>query len=144
LALRRDRPSDQSEWVTLPAEGRAGELPVWPLTKPLKRESDLWAQLWVMPQAVEWGRQGLELTVALYVRRLVVAEKRNCPATAVNTVRQLADSLGLTTPGLRSNRWRIGRPVEVSDAKAAPVAEMESARSRLRVVATDDAGVEGA
>lgn len=107
-ALRRDR-TDDKEWVTLPAEGRSGPPPPWPLTKPTARESAIWVRLWAMPQAVEWERQSLDLTVALYVRRLTVAERRNAPANAVTVVRQLADALGLTSPGMRANRWRLGR-----------------------------------
>lgn len=30
-ALRRDRPSDKDGWTTLPAEGRQGDPPAWPL-----------------------------------------------------------------------------------------------------------------
>lgn len=42
-ALRRDRPSDQATWTTLPAEGRTGEPPEWPLLDVQPREWDLGA-----------------------------------------------------------------------------------------------------
>jgi hypothetical protein len=35
-ALRRDR--DDGDWTTLPAEGRKGKPPKWPLTKATARE----------------------------------------------------------------------------------------------------------
>jgi len=142
-ALRRDRPSDQAEWITLPAAGRPGDPPVWPLPSSVKRERDLWARLWAMPQAVEWERQGLELTVGMYVRRFVIGEKRSAPPAALTIIRQLADSLGLTTPGLRANRWKISDSL-VPAMGVAPVssrAGLESTRNRLRVVADD--AVEG-
>ena len=135
-ALRRER--DASEWVTLPAVGRSGEPPAWPLTTPTKRELGLWARLWAKPQALMWERLDQAEEVALYVRRLMVAEKRNAPGTAFTAVRQLADSLGLTTPGLRANRWRIEPPKTAAEStENAPVVPI-----RPRVVAAD--AVEGA
>lgn len=35
-ALRRERPSDKETWRTLPAEGRQGDPPAWPLLADLK------------------------------------------------------------------------------------------------------------
>jgi len=136
-ALRRER--DSGEWVTLPAEGRVGELPRWPLTAATKRETELWALMWRKPQAVMWERQGQEIDVALYVRRLAESEKRGSVVALSTLVRQMSDSLGLSTPGLRSNRWRIA-PAEVVEA---PRRSTPSSRARLRVVA-HEASVEGA
>ncbi len=133
-ALRRER--DQGEWVTLPAEGRTGAPPAWPLpTKALARESDLWTRLWAKPQALMWERFDQAEEVAMYVRRLMAAEKRNAPAASFTAVRQLADSLGLSTPGMRANRWKIAS----STAAEGPVEP--AVPFRPRVVADD---VEGA
>ena len=71
-ALRRDR--DGESWVTLPAEGRSGAAPKWPLAGKSKREAELWAQEWKRPQAVIWEANGQEIEVALYVRSLIAAE----------------------------------------------------------------------
>jgi hypothetical protein len=49
-ALRRSR--DVGEWTTLPAEGRDGSSPEWPLNGRCARELDLWDMLWSKPQAV--------------------------------------------------------------------------------------------
>lgn len=136
-ALRRDRPEDRAGWVTLPVEGRTGDEPAWPLESATPRESHLWAAMWVKPQAVEWERQGQVHEVALYVRRLAEAERPNTPTNLSTLVRQMSDSLGLTTPGLRSNRWRIG---SVSARTDRPAARAPS-RTRLKVVAVD--AVEG-
>lgn len=136
-ALRRER--DSGEWVTLPADGRQGAPPAWPLSAQTKREGELWARLWSSPQAVAWERLGQELEVALYVRRLTEAEKRGAPVAVGTLVRQMADSLGLTTPGLRSNRWKIeARPVGAEER--APRAAPGSSRARLQVVADADGG----
>lgn len=130
-ALRRER--DSGEWTTLPADGRDGSAPQWPLSGGSPRELELWARLWAMPQALMWERYGQELEVALYVRQLERFERPKSPIILGTLVRQLADSLGLTTPGMRANRWRIERVDE--PATKAPVVPMRpSARDRLKAV----------
>ncbi|MFJ8110438.1 hypothetical protein [Streptomyces sp. NPDC096132] len=133
-ALRRER--DAGEWTILPAEGRQGVSPDWPLLGLSNRESELWTRLWRTPQALMWERYGQELEVALYIRRLAEAEM---PESAVNLstlVRQMADSLGLTSPGMRANRWRIERPSEDDETPSGPTPTIAptSARARLRAV----------
>lgn len=132
-ALAREQ--DSGEWVTLPAAGRSGPVPEWPLTEPAERESELWAKCWAMPQAVMWEQMSQHVEVALYVRRLVEAEQPESKVTVGTLVRQYADSLGLTTPGLRSNRWRIAL---VADDEEAEQSTRSSSKSRLRVVANGD------
>jgi hypothetical protein len=85
-----------------------------------------------------WERLSQEFEVALYVRRLVEAEQRDSAVNLSTLVRQMADSLGLTTPGLRSNRWRIvaEKPVPQAATKATV---RRSTRDRLRVVDGDGA-----
>lgn len=138
MALRRER--DAGEWTVLPGEGRQGATPEWPLTDQTLRESQLWEVLWVKPQALMWERYGQEVEVALYVRRLTEAEQIDAPVTLTTVVRQMADSLGLTTPGMRANRWRILREEEAVPAapSGAVVPSRTSARSRLKVVSGDD------
>jgi hypothetical protein len=85
-----------------------------------------------------WERYGQDVEAALYVRRLVEAEAPGSPVVLSTLVRQLSDSLGLSTPGMRANRWRIDREPEAEaptakrtrTTKAAP----NSARARLRAV----------
>lgn len=127
-ALRRDR--DSSEWVALPAAGRSGELPAWPLPDLLAGEAGLWEREWARPQAVEWERNGQQLEVALFVRSVVVAEGPKATAADRNVVQRKMNDLGLTVPGLRANRWRIVDKAPVVVKK--PV--RGGARSRLKVV----------
>lgn len=136
-ALRRDRES--GEWTPLPAEGRQGATPVWPLTDQTIRESELWEALWRKPQAVMWERYGQQYEVALYVRRLTEAEQLDSAVNLSTLVRQLGDSLGLSTPGMRANRWRISerreqQPAAGESSAAAQAAPSRSSRSRLTVV----------
>ena len=95
----------------------------------------LWDVLWCKPQALMWERYGQELEVALYVRRLAEAEKSDASVSLGTLVRQMADSLGLTTPGIRGNRWRIDRSEEEAQPEPARASAPNSARARLRAVA---------
>lgn len=132
-ALRRER--DAGEWTILPAEGRQGATPDWPLTDQTVREDGLWGRLWRMPQALMWERYGQEIEVALYVRRLAEAESADASVAVGTLVRQMGDSLGLSTPGMRANRWRIDRAEETAERPAGPVQPApNSARARLRAV----------
>lgn len=131
-ALRRER--DAGEWTILPVEGREGATPDWPLLGETGREAELWESLWAMPQALMWERYGQEFDVALYVRRLAEVEQPNASVALGTLVRQMADSLGLSTPGMRANRWRIDRPEEAEDAPLSAAPAPNSARARLRAV----------
>jgi hypothetical protein len=99
---------------------------------------ELWGLHWRKPQALMWETQGQELEVALFVRRFAEAERPNTPTNLSTLVRQMSDSLGLTTPGLRAHRWTIGTPEQQSDR---PRAGGAPSRARLKVVAPD--AVEG-
>lgn len=150
-ALRRDRADDAAGWVVLPAAGRQGKTPAWPLAAPMgdvtltdeegketterallveveTRELEVWAGEWRRPQAVEWERNGQELEVALYVRSLVSAEDPAAKANARTLVKQQQEALGISLPGLHRNRWRIAEMPQESSGARAPV------RSGLKVV----------
>lgn len=136
-ALRRNRPSDQAGWRTLPAEGRPGEPPEWPLTEPSGREGDLWAELWQSPQALMWDELGQALEVALAVRTLAEAERADARIDIKKMVRPYLDSLGLTVQGMLRNRWKIAPAAEQDEAPAAerPAAPRRPGpRDRLKVV----------
>lgn len=133
-ALRRER--DEGEWTVLPAEGREGDPPRWPLEGQSDREAELWELLWSKPQALMWERFGQQLEVALYVRNLALVEQPGSPVNLGTLVRQQSDSLGLTTPGLRSNRWKIERSQQEEHA-AAPTKAAGRVASRSRPSARD-------
>jgi hypothetical protein len=127
-ALRRDR--DAGSWVDLPAEGRAGDAPEWPLSEQSERERVFWEREWRRPQAVMWERNGQEVEVAVYVRSLALAEDQRAPVNARTLVRQQMEALGISVPGLQRNRWRI-------KAAAEPQTEQRrtpSTRGRLKLV----------
>ena len=119
-ALRRDR--DGESWTTLPAEGRKGRAPKWPLTKASKRETEIWRREWKRPQAVVWQRNGQEIEVAMYVRNLVEAEKPDAPKGKRDLVRQGQEALGISLPGLHRNRWKIAEVDDDVEPEAQPAA----------------------
>ena len=119
------------EWTILPAEGRGGQVPSWPLSQSTEREVELWEREWTRPQAIMWERQGQELEVALYVRALVTAEAHDAPTNTRTLVKQLMEALGISVPGMRCNRWKIGTVDPVADVE---VSDEEDVRSRLSVV----------
>jgi len=142
-ALRRNRKSDQAGWATLPAEGRTGPTPGWPLTDVRPREWDLWRDLWMKPQAVMWEKLGLDIEVALFVRTLAEAEHPDSRTEPMKLVRQYMESLGLTSPGMLRLRWKIGPaetvPVEEpADTPKATAPRRKSARDRLKVVTSGE------
>lgn len=119
------------EWLVLPASGREGDPPTWPLSDGTSRELELWVREWCRPQAVEWERHGQELEVAMYVRTLVAAEKADAPVALRTLLRQQQEALGVSVPGMQRNRWKLG---EVESPASGDGAGRSSARDRLRVV----------
>lgn len=152
-ALRRDR-ADDAGWTTLPAEGRPGRAPKWPLLgadahsivvsddesglvteivpahahERHKREIALWRAEWKRPQAVQWEANGQETEVAMYVRALAAAERGDAPTAVRTLVKQHQEALGISLPGLQRNRWRIAKAATQETAAAAPQ------RARFKVV----------
>lgn len=131
-ALRRERDGDQ--WRELPASGREGDPPEWPLPGLSDAERDLWSDLWSLPAAVVWEEQRQELQVALYCRRLVEYWQPNAPVSLGTLVRQLAEDLGANQTGMTRYRWRVGSSEK---PKVKPAARRSSSKAKLKVVAGD-------
>lgn len=92
----------------LPAEGRKGVTPKWPLSG---RAPKGWAELWKKPQAVMWERQESEHAVARYLRlRNAVDAVESVEAIKpafLSELRQLEASLGLSPKGMQNLHWEI-------------------------------------
>jgi hypothetical protein len=143
-ALRNER-SDVLGWKVLPATGRSGDPPDWPLTEATDREIWHWNRLWKTPQATEWEKLGQVVEVAIYVRRLCVVELPETTASLGNHVLRLAEGLGLTIPGLLRNRWQIGggqaaapQAPAPTGTGGAPVPPRGTTRGRLAAVPDAD------
>jgi hypothetical protein len=116
--------------VQLPAGGRAGEPPEWPLgTRATAAERSVWADLWRTPQAVAWERLGWTRTVARLCRFMVLAERKDASPALLAQVTALEDRLGLTPKSMRLLLWEIA-PDEVAEKRS----DGASARDRMKAV----------
>ena len=117
--------------LMLPAEGRTGEPPKWPLTDQSEAEMDAWADLWASPQAVAWEKMGWTRLVARFCRLLVAAESPEASIALLAEVRQLEDRLGLSPMSMRRLLWQVSTD-EVGEKRVEKASE--SVRGRLRAV----------
>ena len=102
--------------IILPASGRPGPPPQWPLAEPDFEEQAAWRDLWRTPHAVMWEHLGWTRTVARYCRVMVAAEQPGAKITLMAEARQLEDRLGLTPRAMRSMLWQIA-PDEVAEKR---------------------------
>jgi hypothetical protein len=130
-ADQRRRRNARPASLQLPAAGRTGKTPAWPLPKedaPLDAlERKLWAELWRLPQAIAWERFGYGREVAQYVRWKVRAELGSLDAS--KEARQLSDRLGLSPLALRRLEWEI-----VPDELAVKREERSASAKRVKAV----------
>jgi hypothetical protein len=122
------------EWRRLPAAGRQGDPPAWPLPgRWSKAELELWRQLWASPQAIAWESFGWARMVARYVRAAVRAERQGAKAYLLSEVRQLEDRLGLNPMAMKRLQWVIAVDVDEEPAgdEGDNIADIERYRDRL-------------
>lgn len=127
---QRRRRNKTATRALLPAEGRTGETPVWPLPEDDRigdAELSLWADLWRLPQAVVWERLGYFREVALYVRHQILAEFGSLDHA--KEARMRSDRLGLTPDSMRRLQWEV-----VEDEVGERRQEKASSRPKLRAV----------
>lgn len=124
---------------TLPRE-RVGEVPKWPLSRTTARELSVWREMWTKAQAIVWAEQNSEYQVAMYVRTLVAAEKRDATAAIRNLLLRQENDLMLTQAALLRAGFRISTnaaPQQQTISATTPAAakrSVPSARGRLRAV----------
>lgn len=145
-ARRNARPAK----VYLPAAGRKGKPPAWPLASSTADELALWKTLWTMPQAVAWEAQRVERVVAQYVRWTLYAEAGAIKAAP--EARQLGDRLGMSPLAMRRLEWEIvedpsavrtGRPARRGDG-GGPGGNVVDARSMFGDLTPSGADVDAA
>lgn len=96
----------------------------------------MWADLWALPQAVEWERGHHVLFVARYAQLLEVAEQPGASAALLNECRQMEDRLGLTPLAMHRLNWKV---VDDGEVVAPPSSRPGgSARDRLRIVGNQE------
>ena len=114
---RRNRGKPLANTLKLPAEGRRGPAPKWPLGEMDDRERDTWLRLWKTPMAAAWDRLGWVDQVARYVKVLRMTERSEVCWPAFAEARQLEDRLGLNPLALLRLRWEISTD-EIAEARS--------------------------
>lgn len=126
---RTDRGLSAGASLLLPARGRRGRPPAWPLeVVPKTAERSLWGKLWHTPQAVAWERFEWSRVVARYVRVVVEAEDE-LDVKLLAEARQLEDRLGLNPLAMLRLRWAVSAD-EIAERRDQAEPEVE----RLRAV----------
>ena len=138
---------------SLPAEGRKGRAPAFPLpilrfyvesedgqveNKPAttafrQRELEVWREHWHLPQACAWEREPWRWETVAELCRLKTVVERNPDANAalVGQLHRYRDQVGLTPAGLRENGWVI-QPDEVAAQRAEKAPEAKPAAPPVR------------
>lgn len=130
--------SDKIGYVltALPSEGYSGKVPDFPLPRPSGRESELWAQVWSMPQACAWSMESWRWNaVATWVRYAVRMEDPDASAALANVTIRYADQIGMTPAGLKENGWKIAANEVAAKRVASKRSTRSPSKSRLSVVA---------
>ncbi|MHA7287116.1 phage terminase small subunit [Arthrobacter sp. MDT3-44] len=101
------RKNARSGWTLLPADGRKGAAPEWPIGRPSAKQARLWASLWATPQAEAWEALGWTRVVARYADIVLACEKPEASAALMGEARQLEDRLGLSPMAMKRLQWVI-------------------------------------
>ncbi len=128
----RRRRNQSPTFRILPASGRPGRAPKWPLeVKPSKVQAARWRALWCTPQALAWDDMGdVSSAVAYFVLLESWVMDPDATTTHRNEFRQMSDRLGLNPRALRSLGWHVD-DVEIEQAPLATVPSLTSYRDRL-------------
>ncbi|UUW88388.1 hypothetical protein [Pimelobacter simplex] len=144
--------------LALPASGRGGRAPAFPLPKIVrfgfevvdnktvkvadraigdafrKRELELWRELWKTPQALAWEREPWRWpTVAKYCRIMASTEAEpDASAALLSRERELRNECGLSPDGLRMNGWAIA-PDELAAKRSSRAAAKAPAKKAAPV-----------
>src|SRR5690349_1397019 len=131
--------SEKRGWTDLPASGRVGDAPEWPLTEPTSRERVLWERWWRKPEALIWEKDGSADYVALTVRMFAEAEVERASAENRKTVRMMMADLYLTRDAKDRAGFRVVDDEVTARRRSEPEDRPKSSRDRMKVVRADGA-----
>lgn len=129
--------------TSLPAKGRSGNPPAFPLPKIArhvielvdgkpakvpsakagtefrKRELEIWRSVWKTPQAVAWERDAWRWpTIAEFCRlKTIIESEPEANAALVARLREYRNEIGLSPDGLKMNGWAIA-PDQLAEKRA--------------------------
>lgn len=138
-AERRRRNAPRANTTVLPAAGRKGRAPRWPLTT---MQVEGWEEIWKLPQAVMWERMHAVEVVARYVELREKVSNPEFPesknASFWGVLASLEDRLGLTPKAMLQLQWEVEASeddalVEVDTAAGvATVTRIDGVKDRLK------------
>lgn len=132
-AARRRRNATVGKTI-LPAGGRVGDPPAWPLAR---AEAEPWVSLWATPQAAAWETLGWTRVVARYAILIEAIESDEGvpPAALLGEVRQIEDRLGLNPKAMRSLLWEVASEDAVAEKRDEKTpSRTASKRAELKIV----------
>lgn len=93
----------------LPADGRKGPIPRWPLGSTLPGEalSAIWRKMWQKPQAVMWEKLWMHEIVARYCILSMQVEMNGMDRPLEAAISALEDRLGLNPLAMQRLRWVV-------------------------------------
>lgn len=128
---RRKLPPGMTE---LPATGRRGDPPPWPLGSQTDREAEMWARFWRKPQAIIWERLHYVEIVGLFVRQFCEGESAGNSAENRKAIQTYFSVLCLTPTSLKAAGYVIADTDEESPGAEPSRPPRASSRGRLRAV----------
>jgi hypothetical protein len=106
---RRRRNAGQSQWKTLPAEGRRrDDMPELPGEDWLESTIEWWNTLWTSPMATAWEDADVDSIVRL-ARMRDDFHRGELPVSAFGAMQALEDRFGLSPKSRRSLQWEIAK-----------------------------------
>jgi hypothetical protein len=130
---RRRRNLNQTQWRTLPREGRKGRAPGLPDGDWLPSTLVWWREIWASPMATAWtaaDRGGLERLATLKDEW----DRGGAPVSMLIAIQRLEDRFGLSPEARKRLHWQIEPAEPAPSARRRPRARRPAARQRLRVV----------
>lgn len=134
-AARRRRNAAVGKTV-LPAGGRVGDVPVWPIFE--VSEPSVWALLWRLPQASAWERDHMQFVVADYALLRARLYGDDAPSASLLAEKRNQETvLGLNPKAMRSLLWEVSGEDAVADRrqeKGSTPSRTASKRVQLKIV----------
>lgn len=130
-------------WDTLPAEGRTGPPPPWPMPPRADGREDrraaLWRELWSTPQAVSWERHRWTAPQARYVEMVLRVEDDldGASVSYLGELRHVEAALLLTNVSLLRARTTIGEPGGATVTPLRGVVDLSDHATRAGTVTVD-------
>jgi hypothetical protein len=125
---RRRRNAGQSQWVSLPAQGRDGAVPDLPGDDWTTSTRVWWATIWRSPMASVWQDADHDSLVRLARLRDEFA-RGELPVSALSAMQQLEDRFGLSPKARRALQWEIGQAEQDESAMRTKPATIRTLRA---------------